>query len=103
MEQFGTEPERTGEIHAAQAIVEAALSKRNRLDGSNNNNGAKSSDSEDEQASRSEEEKAKVRRKKEQERRERREKNRLEGLARKKERILEVSERGEDKGKPNEP
>ncbi|KAF9088779.1 Queuine tRNA-ribosyltransferase subunit qtrtd1 [Mortierella sp. AM989] len=30
---FGTEPERTGEIHPAQAIVEAALSKRNRLDG----------------------------------------------------------------------
>ncbi|KAF9345899.1 Queuine tRNA-ribosyltransferase subunit qtrtd1 [Mortierella sp. AD094] len=33
VETFGTEPERTGEIHPAQLIVEAALSKRNRLDG----------------------------------------------------------------------
>ncbi|KAF9919222.1 Queuine tRNA-ribosyltransferase subunit qtrtd1 [Lobosporangium transversale] len=32
MEQFGTEPERTGEIHQAQAAVEAALLRRNRLD-----------------------------------------------------------------------
>ncbi|KAI1303537.1 Queuine tRNA-ribosyltransferase subunit qtrtd1 [Mortierella claussenii] len=35
IERFGVEPERTGEIHAAQAIIEAALSKRNRLDGAN--------------------------------------------------------------------
>ncbi|KAF8953315.1 hypothetical protein BGZ46_003235, partial [Entomortierella lignicola] len=33
VETFGTEPERTGEIHPAQLVVEAALSKRNRLDG----------------------------------------------------------------------
>ncbi|KAF9331841.1 Queuine tRNA-ribosyltransferase subunit qtrtd1 [Podila minutissima] len=33
-DQFGTEPERTGEIHEAQRIVEASLSKRNRLDSS---------------------------------------------------------------------
>ncbi|KAF9989642.1 hypothetical protein BGZ79_004949 [Entomortierella chlamydospora] len=33
IETFGTEPERTGEVHPAQLILEAALSKRNRLDG----------------------------------------------------------------------
>ncbi|KAG0025349.1 Queuine tRNA-ribosyltransferase subunit qtrtd1 [Podila clonocystis] len=33
-DQFGTEPERTGEIHEAQRIVEASLSKRTRLDSS---------------------------------------------------------------------
>lgn len=33
VETFGTEPERTGEIHAARAAVEAALLRRNRLDG----------------------------------------------------------------------
>ncbi|KAG0088591.1 Queuine tRNA-ribosyltransferase subunit qtrtd1 [Podila epicladia] len=33
-DQFGTEPERTGEIHEAQRIVEASLSKRSRLDSS---------------------------------------------------------------------
>jgi len=34
-DQFGTEPERIpGEIHEQQRIVEAALSKRNRLDSS---------------------------------------------------------------------
>ncbi|KAF9399684.1 Queuine tRNA-ribosyltransferase subunit qtrtd1 [Mortierella sp. AD011] len=33
VETFGTEPERTGEVHPAQLILEAALSKRNRLDG----------------------------------------------------------------------
>lgn len=33
-ERFGVEPERTGEIHAAQAIVEASLTRRaNRLEG----------------------------------------------------------------------
>jgi hypothetical protein len=95
VEQFGSEPERTGEIHAAQAIVEAALSKRNRLDGSNSNspssgrssrNGDGSSDSEGVQGAMSKEEKAEARRKlKEQERFERREKNRMEGLKRKKE------------------
>lgn len=31
-DQFGTEPERTGEIHEAQRIVEVSLSKRSRLD-----------------------------------------------------------------------
>ncbi|KAF9127873.1 Queuine tRNA-ribosyltransferase subunit qtrtd1 [Mortierella sp. 14UC] len=89
VEQFGTEPERTGEIHAAQAIVEAALSKRNRLDGSSStgSTGDNSSDSEGaEQGTRSKEEKAEARRKlKEQERRERMERNRREGLQRKKE------------------
>lgn len=97
IQQFGSEPERTGEIHAAQAIVEAALSKRNRLDGSNSNsnsdsscrsnrNGDSSSDSEGEQGAMSKEEKAETRRKlKEQERFERKEKNRMEGLRRKKE------------------
>ncbi|KAG0280159.1 Queuine tRNA-ribosyltransferase subunit qtrtd1 [Linnemannia exigua] len=85
-EQFGTEPERTGEIHAAQAIVEAALSKRNRLDGGSNGNNS-SSHSEGEEGARSKEEKAEARRKvKEQERRERKERNRMEGLQRKKER-----------------
>ncbi|KAG0355969.1 tRNA-guanine(15) transglycosylase-like protein [Gamsiella multidivaricata] len=39
VETFGAEPERTGEIHAAQAAVEAALSKRNRLDGNVSNDG----------------------------------------------------------------
>ncbi|KAG0251646.1 Queuine tRNA-ribosyltransferase subunit qtrtd1 [Mortierella polycephala] len=33
VERFGTEPERTGEIHAAQIVLEAALARRNRLDG----------------------------------------------------------------------
>ncbi|KAF9119763.1 Queuine tRNA-ribosyltransferase subunit qtrtd1, partial [Mortierella sp. GBA39] len=95
IQQFGSEPERTGKIHAAQAIVEAALSKRNRLDGSNST-GASScrsskndnnmSESEGEQGAMSKEEKAETRRKlKEQERFERREKNRMEGLKRKKE------------------
>ncbi|KAF9428865.1 Queuine tRNA-ribosyltransferase subunit qtrtd1 [Podila epigama] len=32
--QFGTEPERTGEIHEAQRVLEASLSKRNRNDSS---------------------------------------------------------------------
>ncbi|KAH7056248.1 tRNA-guanine(15) transglycosylase-like protein [Linnemannia elongata] len=95
IQNFGSEPERTGEIHAAQAIVEAALSKRNRLDGNNSNsassrrssrNGDSSSDSEGEQGAMSKEEKAEARRKlKEQERFERKEKNRMEGLKRKKE------------------
>ncbi|KAF9154275.1 Queuine tRNA-ribosyltransferase subunit qtrtd1 [Linnemannia schmuckeri] len=95
VEQFGSEPERTGEIHAAQAIVEAALSKRSRLDGSNSNsastgrssrNGDSNSDCEGEQGAMSKEEKAEARRKlKEQERFERRERNRMEGLKRKKE------------------
>src|SRR4051812_8240513 len=31
VDTFGTEPKRTGEIHASQAAVEAALTKRNRL------------------------------------------------------------------------
>ncbi|KAF9905569.1 Queuine tRNA-ribosyltransferase subunit qtrtd1 [Linnemannia zychae] len=90
VEQFGTEPERTGEIHAAQAIVEAALSKRNRLDGnsSNGSTGNNSSDSEGEHGTQSKEEKAEARRKlKEQERRERKERNRMEGLQRKKEKL----------------
>ncbi|KAK5823605.1 tRNA-guanine(15) transglycosylase-like protein [Linnemannia elongata] len=95
IQNFGSEPERTGEIHAAQAIVEAALSKRNRLDGNNSNsassrrssrNGDSSSDFEGEQGAMSKEEKAEARRKlKEQERFERKEKNRMEGLKRKKE------------------
>ncbi|KAK3835641.1 MAG: tRNA-guanine(15) transglycosylase-like protein [Linnemannia gamsii] len=84
-EKFGTEPERTGEIHVAQAIVEAALSKRNRLDGNSNGNN-NSSDSDGEQSAQSKEEKAESKRKvKEQERKERKEKNRMEGMQRKKE------------------
>ncbi|KAK3818941.1 MAG: tRNA-guanine(15) transglycosylase-like protein [Benniella sp.] len=40
VETFGTEPERTGEIHAAQAAVEAALARRNRLDGDSDDDAA---------------------------------------------------------------
>ncbi|KAG0351965.1 Queuine tRNA-ribosyltransferase subunit qtrtd1 [Podila minutissima] len=43
-DQFGTEPERTGEIHEAQRIVEASLSKRNRLDSSAEGSAAGSGD-----------------------------------------------------------
>ncbi|KAF8943902.1 Queuine tRNA-ribosyltransferase subunit qtrtd1 [Haplosporangium gracile] len=105
VEQFGSEPERTGEIHAAQAVVEAVLSKWNRLDGSNSNsassgrssrNGDSISDSEGEQGAMSKEEKAEARRKlKEQERFDRREKNRMEGLKRKKEKQQLVADKRE--------
>ncbi|KAG0206704.1 Queuine tRNA-ribosyltransferase subunit qtrtd1 [Mortierella sp. NVP41] len=110
VEQFGTEPERTGEIHAAQAIVEAALSKRNRLDGSrgsgNNSNGSGSNSDSDggENVSQSKEEKAEARRKmKEQERRERRERNRMEGLKRKKEKKMEKQDQMKLGQDPREP
>ncbi|KAG0325605.1 Queuine tRNA-ribosyltransferase subunit qtrtd1, partial [Podila humilis] len=44
-EQFGNEPERTGEIHEAQRVVEASLSKRNRLDSADSGSGSSSSSS----------------------------------------------------------
>ena len=113
IQQFGSESERTGEIHAAQAIVEAALSKRNRLDGNNSNsssscrsnrNGDSGSDSEGEQGAMSKEEKAEARRKlKEQERFERKEKNRMEGLKRKKERQQQLVADERDAVKSREP
>lgn len=101
VDQFGSEPERTGEIHAAQAIVEAALSKRNRLDGSNSSSlssgrsskdGDSSSGFEGDQGAMSKEDKAQARREmKEQERYERREKNRVEGLMRKEEKQQQLT------------
>ncbi|KAF9927663.1 Queuine tRNA-ribosyltransferase subunit qtrtd1 [Linnemannia zychae] len=84
VKQFGTEPARTREIHAAQAIVEASLSKRSRLNGHGSNESA--SCSEDQLNTQTKEELVDARKTaKEQEKRERREKNRLEGLKRQKE------------------
>lgn len=75
VERFGAEPEPTGGLHAAQAIVEASLSKWNRLDGD---------DAEREAAAKAaaiaKEERLKA---KELRRKERREKNRAEGLQKK--------------------
>ncbi|KAG0246827.1 tRNA-guanine(15) transglycosylase-like protein [Mortierella sp. GBAus27b] len=74
VETFGTEPERTGEIHAAQAAVEAALSRRSRLDGDSDDETQKTA-----AAQAAEERKAE----KESQRQARRAKNKEEGLKRK--------------------
>ncbi|KAF9985296.1 hypothetical protein BGZ75_003168 [Mortierella antarctica] len=75
VERFGAEPEHTGGLHAAQAVVEASLSKWNRLDGDESEREAAA-----EAASIAKEERLKV---KELRRRERRERNRAEGLQKK--------------------
>ncbi|KAF9938299.1 Queuine tRNA-ribosyltransferase subunit qtrtd1 [Mortierella alpina] len=75
VERFGAEPEHTGGLHAAQAVVEASLSKWNRLDGDESEREAAA-----EAASIAKEERLKA---KELRRRERRERNRAEGLQKK--------------------
>ncbi|KAF9179142.1 Queuine tRNA-ribosyltransferase subunit qtrtd1 [Haplosporangium sp. Z 767] len=70
VERFGAEPERTGEVHAAQMALEAALARRNRLDGDE-------SEEEIAAAALAAEEKKKE---KERLRKERREKNKAEGM-----------------------
>ncbi|KAG0207185.1 Queuine tRNA-ribosyltransferase subunit qtrtd1 [Mortierella sp. GBA30] len=79
VERFGTEPESTGQIHAAQAVVEAALSKRNRLDGHESDLEAAAN-----AAAAAKQERLKA---KEQKKKERREKNKEEGLERKAEKV----------------
>ncbi|KAF9273922.1 Queuine tRNA-ribosyltransferase subunit qtrtd1 [Mortierella alpina] len=75
VERFGAEPEPTGGLHAAQAVVEASLSKWNRLDGDDAEREAAA-----EAAAIAREERLKA---KELRRKERREKNRAEGLQKK--------------------
>ncbi|CAO3563798.1 unnamed protein product [Mortierella alpina] len=75
VERFGVEPEKTGSLHAAQAVVEASLSKWNRLDGNDSEREAAA-----EAAAIAKDERLKA---KELRRKERREKNRAEGLQKK--------------------
>ncbi|KAF9570327.1 Queuine tRNA-ribosyltransferase subunit qtrtd1 [Mortierella alpina] len=97
VERFGAEPEHTGGLHAAQAVVEASLSKWNRLDGDDSEREAAA-----EAAAIAKEERAKA---KELRRKERREKNRAEGLQKKANKVeslrkqLEVEHHGEKESK----
>ncbi|KAF9959054.1 Queuine tRNA-ribosyltransferase subunit qtrtd1 [Mortierella alpina] len=75
VERFGAEPEHKGDVHAAQAVVEASLSKWNRLDGDESEREAAA-----QAAAIAKEERLKA---KELRRKERRDKNRAEGLQKK--------------------